>query len=90
MLADYDGALSMTFDRTTFPCLWYLINNGASRGDTHLAIEPWTSAPSGLSNKPVLGEIGQIEAGGVKRATVKLKSSNNQKTVIAAANLDQE
>ena len=89
-LADYDGALSMTFDRTTFPCLWYLINNGASRGDTHLAIEPWTSAPSGLSNEPVLGEIAQIEADGVKRATVKLKSSNDEKTVIAAANLDQE
>ena len=89
-LADYDGALSMTFDRTTFPCLWYLINNGASRGDTHLAIEPWTSAPSGLSNEPVLGEIAQIEASGVKSATVKLKSSNDQKTVIAAANLDQE
>ena len=80
----------MTFDRTTFPCLWYLINNGAARGGTHLAIEPWASAPSGLSNEPVLGEIAQIEAGGVKSATIKLKSSNNQKTVIAAANLDQE
>jgi hypothetical protein len=55
-----------------------------------LAIEPWTSAPSGLSNEPVLGEIAQIEAGGVKSATIKLKSSNSQKTVIAAANLDQE
>ena len=71
-------------------CLWYLINNGASRGDTHLAIEPWTSAPSGLNNETVLGEIAQIEAGGVKMATVKLKSSNHQNTVIAAANLDQE
>lgn len=90
MLADYDGALSITFDRTTFPCLWYLINNGASRGDTHLAIEPWTSAPSGLSNEPVLGEIAQIRAGGVKRTTVKLKSSHDQKRVIAATNLDQE
>ena len=90
VLADYDGALSMTFDRTTFPCLWYLINNGASRGDTHLAIEPWTSAPSGLSNEPVLGEIAQIEAGGVKRATLKLTSSKDRKKVIAAANVDQE
>ena len=90
VLADYDGALSITFDRTTFSCLWYLINNGASRGDTHLAIEPWTSAPSGLSNEPVLGEIAQIEAGDIKRATVKFKSSYDQKTVIAAANLDQE
>ena len=53
-------------------------------------IEPWTSAPSGLNSEPVLAEIAQIEAGGVKRATVKLKSSNDQKTVIQAANLDQE
>ena len=80
----------MTFDRTTFPCLWYFINNGASRGDTHLAIELWTSVPSGLNSEPVLGEIAQIEADGVKRATVKLKSSNDQKTVIESANLDQE
>ena len=33
---------------------------------------------------------GEIEAGGVKRTTVNLKSSNDQKTVIAEANLDQE
>ena len=34
--------------------------------------------------------IDEIEASGVKNATVKLKSSYDQKTVIAAANLDQE
>ena len=55
-----------------------------------MAIGPWTSAPSGLSNEPALGEIAQIRDGGVKRTTVKLKSSNDQKRVIAATNLDQE
>ena len=55
-----------------------------------MAIEPWTSAPSGLSNEPVLGEIAQVEAGGVKRATLKLTSSKDRKKVIAAANVDQE
>jgi len=80
-LDDSDGQVALRYDAAVFPCLWYLVNRGASRGYSHIAIEPWTSAPSGLDQEPVFGKTIYLEPGETLETQVSLVTSTDKQIV---------